>query len=630
MTSAPPPRLKRAIVRAAALVALAGIVLTWPSVAAAQLARIGGSVPALQPGPLMRGTDTSYDPTRDMYLIVVGNGPIYAVFVNPSGVPLTGPIVVMDGSAGFGHFPRAESSPDVANGTGGFLVTWHHNVGSVNCVFGRVVSLAVPGGLASPIQQLSDGAEGGSWWETGPAMAYSRSSRRFLVAWRTIAYGVSGRFVDANGSPMGGILPLAPPAPAAGTRDPALVWNPYMDEFGMVTTGWSSSAALANFRRIRASDGYVLGRTDFGFSRGTFSTGIDLNTANNTYVAAWGLHPGTMTATLDAYGTLLSSTLVTSRLGFDQSLAFAFNAGSGSFLAVSSDINSLEIGAVEVAGSGAPNTVAQIVTDGALRGSFYPMTTARGNMGNQWEVVYSRDFVSATSQILTSASFVAPPPPPPPPPPSTGCTRPDPFASIGGGRCVNGGWLPGGGGSGGCTTPDPFVSLGGGSCVNGGWQPGGGGSGGSGCATPDPFASLGGGRCVNGGWQPGGGGVVPPPPPAPAPPPPPTGCATPDPFASIGGGACVNGGWTPRTSSCTTPDPFASIGGGTCVNGGWTPGSSAPIAGGGCTTADPFASIGGGTCSNGGWVPRNSSCTTPDPFASLGGGVCASGGWRPR
>ena len=231
-------------------------------------------------------------------------------------------------ASGLVIFHASKYSPDVANGTGGFLVTWHHNVGSVNCVFGRIVSLAVPGGLASPIQQLSDGAEGGSWWETGPAMAYSRTSHRFLVAWRTIAYGVSGRFVDANGSPMGGILPLAPPVAGAGTRDPALVWNPYMDEFGMVTTGWGAGGALANFRRIRASDGYVLNRTDFGYSRGTFSTGIDLNTTDNTYVAAWGLHPGTMTARLDAYGTLLSSTLATGRLGFDQSLAFAFNPGS--------------------------------------------------------------------------------------------------------------------------------------------------------------------------------------------------------------------------------------------------------------------------------------------------------------
>ena len=70
-------------------------------------------------------------------------------------------------------------SPDVSGGQGGFLVTWHHNVGNANCVFGRVVSMANPALLASPIQQLSDGTEGGSWWETGVAMAYSRPASAF-------------------------------------------------------------------------------------------------------------------------------------------------------------------------------------------------------------------------------------------------------------------------------------------------------------------------------------------------------------------------------------------------------------------------------------------------------------------
>ena len=282
MTSAPPPRLQRAFVGAAAAVALAGNILALPSAASAQLVRIGGSVAVLQPGPLMRGTDTSYDPARDMYLVVVGNGPIYAIFVNPSGVPLSGPFAVMDGSAGFGHFPRAEYSPDICAGEGGFLVTWHHNVGNVNCVFGRIVTVAVPGGLASPIQHCRTARRGEAGGRLARRWRTLRSSRRFLVAWRTIAYGVSGRFVDPNGSPMGGILPLAPPAPAAGTRDPALVWNPYMDEFGMVTTGWSASSALANFRRIRASDGYVLGTAPTSAFQGGRSRRASTSTPQTT------------------------------------------------------------------------------------------------------------------------------------------------------------------------------------------------------------------------------------------------------------------------------------------------------------------------------------------------------------
>ena len=369
----------------------------------------------------MRGTDTAYDPARDLYLAVTGNGAIYAAFVNAAGVPITGAFPVMDGSLGWGHFPRVEYSPDIWAGQGGFLVTWHHNVGNVNCVFGRIVSRCSAWriGISRSIQ-ISDGAEGGSWWETGPAMAYSRTSHRFLVAWRTIAYGVSGRLIDSNGTLLSGVVQLAPPAAGTGSRDPALAWNPATDEFGLITTGWSSAGALASFRRIRAADGYVWGRSDFGFSRGTFSTAIDVNTSSNNYVVAWGLHPGTMTATLDPWGNVVTSNLATGRLGFDQSLGMSFNPGAGTLLAVSSDLNSLEIGAVEVNGIGVPNGAATLITDGARQGSFYPMVAARGPV-NQWQVIYSRDFRGATSQMIATTSTggggVAPPPPPPPPPP---------------------------------------------------------------------------------------------------------------------------------------------------------------------------------------------------------------------
>jgi len=120
----------------------------------------------------------------------------------------------------------------------------------------------------------------------------------------------------------------------------------------------------------------------------------------------------------------------------------------------------------------------------------------------------------------------------------------------------------------------------------------------SGCATPDPFASLGGGTCHNGAWLPPG--MAPPgAAPAPAPPPPraPTiACTTPDPFVALGGGTCYNGGWLPpgmpipqgsltsssttiaaatftETGGCTTPDPFVELQGliGICQSGGWIP-----------------------------------------------------------
>jgi hypothetical protein len=121
--------------------------------------------------------------------------------------------------------------------------------------------------------------------------------------------------------------------------------------------------------------------------------------------------------------------------------------------------------------------------------------------------------------------------------PGQQCTSPDPFAAVGGGTCFNDGWLPPGmpvpspvpappplppspPPPGPPPTPTPGT-----------------------CTAPDPFVSLGGGTCYNGGWLPPG--VAPPPSPAPAPTPGPGTCTTPDPFVSLGGGTCFNGGWLP-------------------------------------------------------------------------------------
>jgi hypothetical protein len=596
----------------------------------------------IEPGGVMRGTDTAFDPANGVYLLVTGNGPVYGMFVSQFGVQLTGLFTIWDGSS-HAHFPRAEYSPHA----GGFLVTWHHSVGQLNYVFGRIV--AYPSGPISAVQQISSSDQAGSWWETGPAMSYSYTSQRFLVAWRTLQYGVLGRFVDNNGVPFGTIIQLEPPG---GSRDPALAWNAATNEFGLATTGFSGNSAFAAFRRVRASDGAVSARTSFGFSPGTFATAIDVNTHNGTYVMAWALHPGTMSATFDVSGNQIGTNFVTSRLGYDQSLDMAFNSTSATFLAVSSDSATLEVGGIEVAFNGAPSSIAQVITNGARLGSFHPMAKERTGT-NLWGVVYSRDFRGATKQVIATSSVGGgipiggggggtTPPPVNTPPPSTGCTTPDPFTAIGGGTCVNGGWIPSGAAAppppppappppppppaSTCSTPDPFVAIGGGTCVNGGWIPGASGGSGTagGCTTPDPFAAIGGGTCVNGGWTPGSGGSTS------------GGCTTPDPFASIGGGSCVNGGWVPRGLGCSTPDPFASLGGGTCQNGGWVPGAGGggnTTTSTGCAGPDPFVSIGGGSCVNGGWVPGPAAaggCTTPDPFVSLGGGVCVSGGWVPR
>lgn len=655
-------------------------VATLSSPVTAQLSRVGDTVVTYAPGGIMRGTDAAYDPANGVYLEVVGNGAVYGVFVNASGQPVSpGFRIFINDSSNWAHFPRVEYAAHAANGAGGFLVTWNHNVGSVNYVFGRIVSYTAPGYLASGIQQFSDSGEGGTWHETGPAMAYSSTSRRFLVAWRSIQYGIRGRFVDTHGIPTGGIVQLEA---AGGSRDPGLTWNPATDEFGLVYTGFGSSGAFTSFRRIAAPTGTVSARTSFGHSGATFATGIDVN-ANNDYVLAWAVHPGTMSTRFDASGVQLtppSGTLVTSRFGHDQALGIAFNANSQTLLAVGSDHSSWEVAGAEMTRNGAPISSAAIITSGATPnsgGSFHPLPAAHPSL-SQWNVVYSRDFRGATNQIIAAAgSAPAPTPaptpapapaPPPAPAPTSSCSTPDPFGGLGGGVCCNGGWLP------------PGLA----------------------CAPASAPASA----------------------PAPTPAPAPSSAAPAVLLADVEAerakiagtpskaqlGAMLNAiawkhraaGWglssKPGGNNCPMPDGtliacdilqhgpsdtlwdvFSDAGGATdplwvqahphndpgrpwvapTNPGGSTPAPApapappapAPAAST-CSTANPFAALGGGVCCNGGWLPPGMTCSAPaqpsavptpapapsssagcagpDPFVSIGGGACVNGGWVPR
>jgi hypothetical protein len=473
----------------------------------AQLSRVGGTIPAIFPGITMRGSDVGYDPANNLFLVVIGHGPIFGVFTNRSGAPVTPVFTIMDGVGTWGHFPRVKYSPDVndggGGGLGGFLVTWHQSCGAVNCVFGKLVAYTPTyGPTVQGLQLISDGAQFGSWHETGPAMAYSRTSRRFLVAWRTNQYAIHGRFVDINGIALGSVIQFE----SGTSRDPALTWNSSTDEFGLIYTGWDGGPH-ASFRRVRASDGVVSPRTAFGYSSGTFATAIDVN-GRSQYLVTWALHPGTMSATLDASGALLTTAFLTSGMGFDQSLGMALHPATDTALVVSSDRYTYEVAGIEINSNGSPNGVPMALTDGARVGSNYPMTTPKPN-GTEWNVVYVRDFRMAVEQLISTSSIILPPP-----------TAPTGLTTLCNGCSPT--TLP----SSTSVTP-AVVSL----------TPAP-----TGCAIPDPFTSLGGGTCVNGGWLPPG--MVPAAPiaaPAPA-----TGCSIPDPFTSIGGGICRNGGWIPR------------------------------------------------------------------------------------
>jgi len=630
---------------------------------------MGGVTTALNVLPVsgIMGTDAAYDPTTGQYLVVgARGGPIVGACTSAAGAPGAN-FVIRDGVSG--HYPRVRFSPQTPNGAGGagaFLVTWHHAVGPTNAVFSRIVTCAPgsPSRLLGVENQVS-GAEP-TWWLAGASIAYSPTSARFLVVWQGAIGGtavIQSRALDANGNPVSGVNLYA-----SASRDPSVAWNPATDEFGVGYSAWAGYSALI---RVRASDGAQLtAATTFGFSGGSFNTDLAVNAANQ-YVIVFVNYSGAQYALLSSAGTLLNAGLVSTSFGGNDNMALDYNPVSGTFLAVGQHNSQWEIGGAELNSSGFPITTALTLTSGGVNpGSLFPRTARRTDAA-QWAVTYSQQYATGGLQIIATTSTnggpagPAPAPAPgpapaPPPPTNSSCAGSDPFASIGGGHCENGGWRMGPAPNspapapapapapppptGGCAGPDPFASLGGGVCRNGGWT-----MAGTGCSGPDPFASLGGGHCENGGWRmgPATNAPAPTPQPAPAPPPQPTpstgGCAGPDPFTSLGGGVCQNGGWTIAGTRCSGADPFASLGGGHCENGGWRMGPATnapapapapytppPTSSAGCVGPDPFTSLGGGVCVNGGWQLPNMSCGTPDPFVSLGGGVCINGGWMMR
>ena len=549
-TTARPSFTPRFLVGALTLILLSAL----PRPASAQFSQIGAAVNLAAIGVL--GTDVGYDPARDQYLFVGGHGPIFGICTNAIGQPTTVLFDIMNNPALFAHRPRAKYSPDA----GAFFVTWHQNDGgSVNAIHGRLVSCAAGAPVSADVTISNVFEDGTAYFQIGPPTAYSSSSHVFLVVWQSSSNAIRGRFVSAGGVPLGTTMLLANPG---GARDPGLVWNPATNEFGMSYTGWDGAGAFAAFRKVRV-DGTLSPLQKFWYGTGTFNTDITVNTANGNYVMGYVANnagAASQFATFDVAGNMLNSGLITRRFGNTDNFSLAFNAVSGTVLAAGSDNFTYEVAAIELSGDGVPISSAGGVTQGTNNpGSFYPRVAAR-TAAPQWGISFSREYNKLAAQFIVSGGAALPPPPPPPPPPTptptptptTGCSGPDPFASIGGGSCVNGGWVPGG--SAPAPAPAPPAP-----------PPPSSGGGGTGCSGSDPFVAIGGGHCVNGGWVPGPG-------PSTGGSPSPGGCSGADPFAAIGGGVCVNGGWQPANMTCGgTPDPFVSIGGGVCINGGWRP-----------------------------------------------------------
>jgi hypothetical protein len=576
----------------------------------------------------VRGVDSAFDPAANAYLVVGGQGVLVGVCINASGFPIAGPFTI--NGDGYGSFPRVRYSPHVF-GTGGFLVAWGEEVGNPSEIHGRTVSCS---GAMGAEQVLSGGHS--AWLESGPALAYSTTSQRFLVAWKSFPPNVRVKvtLVDNGGTRVSEVVDVSPEF----GRDPGATWNPHTNQFGVSFSGENSSgtAVYSGFAVVPAWNPAGFARTTFNFLSGAMTTitDLDVNTATGNYVMTWfELSSGALAkiAEFDPNGNIATQGVASGRLGSYDALSIAYNPISGTFLLGGIDRGNDAMLGLELNARGFPFN-GENTLSATHRPSYYTRV-ASSTLSRNWSGTFAaRGFNGIGSVIVTSFASGGGPPgsfagggggtsePPPPPPPSTGCSTVQPGP---GWTCVNGNWFPGsdtgggGSGDGSCTTVSPGAGW---VCDNGNWQPPTTTPSSGGCTTVSPGSGW---VCVNGGWLPSGSPG--------APLPPSSSCPSVQPGP---GWVCVNGGWVPLDSPlapsyCPTVSPGP---GWVCVNGGWLPPDQAPATGGGggggCTTPIPVT---GWFCVNGGWVPPDSpyaptGCSTPWPGT---GWVCVNGGWLP-
>jgi len=396
---------------------------------------IGGST-----GPVIL-PDAAYDSLHDRYLVVSGNGFIEGQLLNAQGARLAAfPVHDARHVSGYSQNPRVAFSPDVNNGAGGYLVTWHESVGPVAVVVGRLVSwdgalLTAPFTIATEAGLPGTGAN----WTMGAAVAYSTGSREFLVAW------MGGYFttqdIRFNRVSIAGAVLQAPVAITSGAdweRDPAVAYSPHDNEFYIVYAGYRDALGYGYVagQRVRAGTGALVPSASGEFiqSLATLVPAVAYSFSTRHYVVSW-YNRTSGSAALYGISIQASTGGAASGVRLMSGFYFAYDANdldynpaSGDFLLVThgAGAQTWEDAAVSIRADGTPYDNGFILTQthevrplrpdpARSEGNFNPRIAAATTTG-RYLTVTSSNFAAIHGQFATSTAGgpVTPPPPPPP------------------------------------------------------------------------------------------------------------------------------------------------------------------------------------------------------------------------
>jgi hypothetical protein len=351
-----------------------------------------------------RGSSVAFDSTNRVYFAVSAHGTLYGRFFTEDGVLLGEPIVIEE-FPGFAQFPHVAYSPEA----GAFLVTWYSGAAR-----SRLVSYT--GGFLGGEQVLSPGDI--VYEIMGAPVAYSATSREFLVAWRSgLSFDIEVRRVGLNGIPVSPAFPIT--SGVVFRNNPSIAYNPAQNEF-MVLYAEGFPVASAVVQRVRAGaeppTALVGGPVIVGQAASIFTTGITYNRSTGQYLAAWHQSPP------DAiYGRVVSATgaptgdvvALSTRYGTYDSLAVSANPVSGTVLMVGHDKLNFEDGGVEVGPTGVPLGAGfQVTFSGTTGGNFHPRAASHTSRP-EWTVVASSGFTRTIAQRLRTATPNTGTPPPP-------------------------------------------------------------------------------------------------------------------------------------------------------------------------------------------------------------------------
>ncbi len=401
------------------------------SAASAQAVRSGKTF-SMGGTPAVITPDAAYDPVHDRYFVVHGHGFIEGLLTGADGQVIGRVTVNASRNAWPGEYaqtPRVVFSPDVNNGAGGYLVTWHESItGVLAQARARLLSAdATPLGPDFIVSTEATGPGKSTNWMMGAAVAYASGSKEFLVAWMG-SYSTTNdiRFTRVN---LSGTVLQAPVTITAGTpeweRDPAVVYNPDADEFFVAYAGYHDAKGYAyvSGQRVKAGTGQLLGtQLEYTQTLATYAPAVTYNSATKQYFLAW-YHR--TSGSIAFYGVHLNADATTATplkllsgiyVSYD-ALDVKYNPISGDYLLVTHG-NNWEDAAVSIRANGTPYDNGFIVTNTP---DFRPVRSGDGNFNPRlavstknptWLVVTSSGFGSVGAQFVKSLNTAGPTPPP--------------------------------------------------------------------------------------------------------------------------------------------------------------------------------------------------------------------------